>query len=117
MPTADVAARLLQLAQENHRRGDLLLHLQLDISLLVGESSSWGSAGNTMTTDDSVGYFLSEVERIGWRLEHTGFTFVESGATTSQRIFGTGEGVVNHGAVAGYYVFRRVSEGAASAGS
>jgi len=107
MPTADQANRLLALAQAAHARGDALLQLQLDVGLLTGEASSWGSAGNTLTNDESAGYFLGEVERIGWRLEHTGFTFVESGATTSQRIFGTGEGVVNHGAVVGYYVFRR----------
>ncbi|WP_243228867.1 hypothetical protein [Microbacterium sp. CIAB417] len=107
MPTADIAARHLQHARDALARGDVLLHLQLDVSLLTGESSSWGSAGNVMSTDETVGYFLSEVERIGWRLEHTGYTFVESGATTSQRIFGTGEGVVNHGAVAGYFTFRR----------
>ncbi|MGW8482421.1 hypothetical protein ACWGJP_04740 [Microbacterium sp. NPDC055903] len=107
MPTADEAARQVQLATEAHARGDVLLHLQLDVSLLTGESSSWGSAGNVMTTDTSVGYFLTEIEKVGWRLEHTGYTFVESGATTSARIFGTGEGVVNHGAVAGYFTFRR----------
>ena len=107
MPTAEEASRLLALAQGAHARGDALLQLQLDVGLLTGERSTWGSAGNTMSSDDSTGYFLGEVEKVGWRLEHTGFTFVESGATTSARIFGTGEGVVNHGAVVGYYVFRR----------
>ncbi|HCS61835.1 MAG TPA: hypothetical protein DIW46_10660 [Microbacterium sp.] len=107
MPTAEEASRLLYLAQSAHARGDALLHIQLDISMLTGEQSSWGSAGNTVTNDENVGYFLSEIEKHGWRLEHTGYTFVESGATTSQRIFGTGEGVVNHGAVIGYYTFRR----------
>lgn len=107
MPTAEQATRLLHLAQGAHARGDALLHLQLDLSLLAGEASSWGSAGNSLTSDDSIGYFLGEIEKVGWRLEHTGYAFVESGATTSQRIFGTGEGVVNHGAVVGYFTFRR----------
>ncbi len=109
MPTAEEATRKLALAQDAHARGDLLLHVNLDVSLLTGESSSWGSAGNALTTDESVGYFLTEVEKIGWRLEHTGYAFVHSGSTTSARIFSTGEGVVNHGAVAGYYTFRRTS--------
>jgi hypothetical protein len=107
MPTADEAARRLHHAHEAHARGDALLHVQLDTSLLVGEASTWGSAGNNLTGDDSIGYLLGEIEKIGWRLEHTGYTFVESGATTSARIFGSGEGVVNHGAVVGYFVFRR----------
>lgn len=107
MPSAEEATRLLGIAHQTHDRGDALLQLAVDVSLLIGEKSSFGSAGNTATHDESIGYFLSEVEKIGWRLEHSGFTFVESGATTSARMWGTGEGVVNHGAVVGYYVFRR----------
>lgn len=109
MLTAEKASHLLNLAQNAHARGDVLLQLQVDVTLLTGESSSWGSAGNTASSDENIGYFLGEVERIGWTLQHTGYTFVESGATTSARIFGTGEGVVNHGAVLGYYVFRRAA--------
>lgn len=107
MPTAEEASRLLRLAHDAHARGDALLHIQLEVSMLTGQTSSWGSAGNTVSNDESIGYFLSEIERVGWRLDQTGYSFVESGATTSQRIFGTGEGVVNHGAVVGYFTFRR----------
>lgn len=108
MPHPDDASRLLQLAHEAHARGDALLHLQLDIAQLTGQTSTWGSADNRMMRDDHVGYFLSEVEKIGWRLEHTGYAFVQSGATTSARIFGTGEGQVMHGGVDGYFTFRAV---------
>ena len=105
MPTQPEAARLLQLAHDARTRGDAL-HLQFDVAQLTGESSSWGSAENRMQRDDHVGWFLSEVEKLGWRLEHTGYVFVESGATTSARIFGTGEGVVNHGGVEAFFTFR-----------
>ena len=108
MPTSEYAAHLLELARTGRERGDLLLHIQVEISRLTGEASSWGSADNAFASDESIGYFLSEVERVGWRLEHTGYAFVESGATTSSRIFGTGEGVVNHGFTSGYFTFRRV---------
>ena len=107
MPTADEAARQLRLAQDASARGDALFHLQMEVSFLAGERSSWGSAGNSLSSDESTGYFLGEIEKVGWRLEHTAYTFVESGATTSARVFGTGEGVVNHGAVVGYFLFRR----------
>ncbi|WP_312173371.1 hypothetical protein [Microbacterium sp.] len=109
MLTSDEAARLLGLARDAHTRGDVLLHLQVEVSRLTGEASSWGSADNTFTSNESVGYFLGEVEGIGWRLEHTGYTFVESGATTSARMLSSGTGVVNHGAVTGYFTFRRVT--------
>lgn len=107
MLTADEATRLLDTAREAHTRGDTLLHLHVEVSRLTGEPSSWGSASNDYIHDENVGYFLSEVERLGWRLDHTGYTFVESGATTSTRMLSTGTGVVNHGAVSGYFTFRR----------
>lgn len=106
MPTPAEATRLLQLARDARTRGDLLLHLQFDVAQLSGEASSWGSAENRMQRDDFVGYFLSQVENLGWRLEHTGYAFVESGATTSARFFGTGEGVVNHGGIEAFFTFR-----------
>ncbi|WP_449407372.1 hypothetical protein [Microbacterium maritypicum] len=109
MLTSDEAARLLDIARDAYIRGDTLLHLHVEVSRLTGEPSSWGSAANDYVQNESVGYFLSEVEGLGWRLEHTGYTFVESGATTSQRMLGTGSGVVNHGAVSGYFTFRRAA--------
>lgn len=109
MLTADEAARLLKLATDARARGDVILHLQVEVSRLTGEASSWGSAENALAGNDSVGYFLGQVEALGWRLEHTGYTFVEAGATTSARMLSTGTGVVNHGAVSGYFTFRRNS--------
>ncbi|WP_353115018.1 hypothetical protein [Microbacterium sp.] len=110
MPTEEEAARLLQIARESRMRGDLMLHLQLRIARLSGEASSWGSADNSVTRDDGVGVLLGEVERIGWRLEHTGYVFIEGGSTSSARMFSTGTGVVNHGAVEGCFTFRRTTE-------
>ncbi|MFT4219633.1 MAG: hypothetical protein QM611_03845 [Microbacterium sp.] len=49
-----------------------------------------------------------EIEKLGWRLEHKGYAFVNVSATTSIRVLGTGSGVVNHGGVAGHFTFRRV---------
>ncbi|MGI6877485.1 hypothetical protein [Microbacterium sp. gxy059] len=109
MPTPEEAQRQIGLARLAHDRGDLLLHITLDVSRLAGEKSAWGSSENLIQVDESVGYFLSEIERVGWRLEHTGYAFVESGATTSGRILGTGEGVVNHGVVSGSFTFRRAA--------
>lgn len=110
MPNEENATRLLQLARDARARGDLLLHLQLDIAQLTGAESSWGSAENGMVRDESVGYFLGEVEKLGWRLEHTGYVFVESGSTSSARMFSTGTGVVNHGGVEGMFTFRRAED-------
>jgi len=107
MFTTEEAERLLGAAHEAHTRGDPLLHLHVEVSRLTGAPSSWGSAENDSVQNEGVGYFLGEVEHIGWRLEHTGYAFVESGATTSDRVMSTGAGIVNHGAVSGYFTFRR----------
>lgn len=107
MPTHEEATRQVQLARTAYSRGDHLLHIAVDVGQLTGEKSSWGSSENSIHSDESVGYFLSELENVGWRLEHTGYAFVEGGATTSNRVLGTGAGVVNHGAVTGYFTFRR----------
>ncbi|MFK0242974.1 MULTISPECIES: hypothetical protein [unclassified Microbacterium] len=109
MLTSDEAERLLGAAREAHTRGDPLLHLHVEVSRLIGAPSSWGSAANDYLQNESIGYFLGQVERVGWRLEHTGYAFVESGATTSERVLSTGAGVVNHGAVSGYFTFRRAA--------
>lgn len=109
MLTSDEAERLLGVAREAHLRGDALLHLAVEVSRLTGPLPSWGTTTNEYAHTDNVGYFLGEVERLGWRLEHTGYTSVESGATTSERTLGSGTSTVNHGAVSGYFTFRRAT--------
>jgi len=108
MPTQEEADRLVRLAQTAYDRGDRLLQLQLAVGTLTGEPSRFGSFSASLAPDDSVGYLLGQVELAGWRLEHTGYAFAQTGSSSSQRIFSSGEGVVNEGAVVGYYVFRRV---------
>ncbi|MHC9046320.1 hypothetical protein ACYX8G_17175 [Microbacterium saperdae] len=108
MLTADEARRLLDLARDAQARGDALLHLQLDVSLLEGQTSSWGSSANAVSSSDTVGSFLSEVEGMGWRLEHTGYAFAETGATSSPRALSNTTGTVTRGQVVGYFTFRRV---------
>ncbi len=107
MPLADEAERLIQLARAALDRGDTVHHLQVDAAALVGGQSSWGSSDNALSPDESIGYFLSRIEEVGWRLEHADHVFVETGASTSQRLLGSGDGVVNRGLVRGFYVFRR----------
>lgn len=112
MPTAEEAARLLQLARESLERGDTVHHLQVDVASLTGGQSSWGSSDNALAPDESLSFFISRVEELGWRLAHADHVFVETGASTSQRMLGTGDGVVNRGGVRGFFLFRRAAVGA-----
>jgi hypothetical protein len=52
---------------------------------------------------------LGQIEQLGWHLEHAGWTFIETGATSSDMIFGSGQGTVTQGEVTGIYLFRRVA--------
>jgi hypothetical protein len=108
MPSQALVDHLLDVARTAHARGDGLLQLQFEVSQLTGEASAWGSSENAMSPDETVGWILGEVEKTGWMLEHTGFVFVETGSSTSNRVLSTGQGTVTRGGVHGHYVFRRV---------
>lgn len=108
MPTQEQSDYVLSVARAAFDRGDGLLQLQVEIGYLTGAPSSWGSSENALSSDPAVGWLLDQVERMGWRLEHAGYSFVETGGSSSARVFGTGEGIVNRGAMMGFYVFRRV---------
>lgn len=110
MPAQEVVDDALAIARKAHARGDTLLQLQVESARLAGGASSWGSFENLTVSDPDIGWLLGHVEAIGWRLEHTGYAFVETGSSTSQRILSTGEGRVNRGEIVGYFVFRRAPE-------
>lgn len=113
MPTQAEIDRHLATARAAAERGDQVLHLQLEVSGLAGEQSAWGSSSAGIHGDDTVGQFLSYIETLGWVLANTGYTFVETGSSTSARIFSTREGRVNQGVVLGYFTFRRTSSASA----
>lgn len=107
MPTQPAIDHMLDLARTATERGDRLLHLHLEVASLIGQQSSWGSSGAGVIADDTVGPFASHIEALGWTLEHVGYSFVETGSSTSARMWGTGEGRVNQGVVLGFFTFRR----------
>lgn len=107
VPTQNAIDAALETARTAYSRGDGLLQLQLVAGALSGDESAWGSSDNAIIGDGGVGWVLDRVEQVGWRLEQTGFAFVQTGASSSARLFATGEGTVNRGEIVGYYVFRR----------
>ena len=109
MPTQEAIDRALAAARTATERGDGLLHVNLEVASIAGAQSSWGSSGAGVVTDDSVGQFVSYIETLGWTLAHTGYSFVETGSSTSGKVFGTGEGRVNQGLVLGFFTFRRAA--------
>lgn len=98
------------LARGAFARGDGFFQLMMPAGALAGEPSLLGSSENRIEGAGDP-HVLALVEREGWRLEHVGYVFVETGATTTNRMFNTGQGVVTRGVVQGVYLFRRAEPG------
>lgn len=99
------AASPVGLATAAKERGDGFFQFEIDISTLSGASGFGSSAGRVRHTGGRPDV-LGQIEEVGWRLEHVGYVFVETGATTTNRAFGTGQGMVTKGVVRGIYLFR-----------
>jgi hypothetical protein len=94
------------LAETARQRGDGFFHLELDISTLGGPASSFGSSANQVKRSGGRPDLLGQIEEMGWRLEHVGYVFVETGSTSTNRVLSTGQGSVTRGVVQGIYLFR-----------
>lgn len=88
--------------------GAVFFQIELTVSELSGEASFFGSSNSAVRHTGGASDVLGQIEQVGWRLEHAGWTFIETGATSSNVIFGTGQGTVTQGEVTGIYLFRRV---------
>ncbi|GAA2753481.1 hypothetical protein [Amnibacterium kyonggiense] len=94
-------------ARTAFRRGDRYFQAELEVSSLTGEASMFGSSENEITRRDEEPDLLGRIEDEGWRLEHAGYVFVETGSTSTDRVFLSGQGTVTRGVVTGVYLFRR----------
>lgn len=106
---AEYAASPPGRAAAAYQRGDAFFQLELDISALSGPTSFFGSSANAITSHTGAHDVLGTVEAQGWHLEHVGYVFVETGATTTNRVLGTGQGMVTQGVIRGIYLFRRAA--------
>ena len=93
-------------------RGDRYFQAELEVSALTGTPSMFGSSENEITRRGDQPDLLGRIEDEGWHLEHAGFVFVETGSTSTDRVFATGQGTVTRGVVTGVYLFRRVAQSA-----
>lgn len=106
---ADYLSSPVGRATTAHHRGDTFFQFQTAIGTLVGKPSGFGSSGNAFAHyDNEVVGLLSQIEEIGWSLMDVGHVFVETGATSTNKVLTTGQGTVAQGMVMGIYLFRRV---------
>lgn len=105
MFTAVDAEVILAAGREAKSRGDKLFHAQVEISELRPDIPF--PAGHI--ANGSVGYLLGDIEALGWRLEHTGYAYVEVGTNASTGALRIGSASMSsaaYGMVYGYFTFR-----------
>ena len=90
-------------------QGQPFFEVQLEVAGHVG-TAGFGSADGRRSTSSSAA-ILGEIEKLGWRLEHTGYYFMITGETSTQRIFVSGEATAVSGVTIGVYLFRNTSLG------
>lgn len=95
------------LAEAAKERGDLFYQLEIEINSISG-TSGLGSSTARVRRSGGRPDVLGQIEELGWRLEHVGYVFIETGATSTNRAFGTGQGTVTKGFTQGIYLFRNV---------
>jgi hypothetical protein len=86
-------------------RGDGFFQLTISVSELAGTASALGSSANRIKQGGRPD-LLGQIEEAGWRLEHVGYVFIETGSTSTNRVIATGQGTVTKGVVQGIYLFR-----------
>lgn len=83
-----------------------------EIELEVGSSSRtvmFGSADfGTHKKSDYTG-LLSQIESIGWKLEHVGYYFMITGETSRDKFLASGQNTAVSGKSMGIYFFRNAS--------
>lgn len=89
-----------------------------EVQLDVGSSQrgvTFGSA-DLEKRRDSTTYagVLSEIESIGWRLEHVGYIFLVTGESSRDKLLSTGQATAVSGKTVGIYLFRNIDSPSAS---
>lgn len=107
---ADAAFAATPVGQATQARADgqAFFQIELQISTLSGAKSSLGSSTNSLKHTGGRPDVLGQIEEVGWHLEHVGYVFIETGATTTNRVLSTGQGTVTRGDVVGVYLFRAI---------
>lgn len=83
---------------------------QISLPLLSTERTIFnlGDIRSVKTTSAEHQDVLSSVEEEGWRLEHTGYVFRETGSVSRDKLLSSGQEATVTGEIWGIYVFRAV---------
>jgi hypothetical protein len=82
-----------------------------ELELEIGSSSrsvTFGSSDFGSHKKQDFTGLLSQIESIGWHLEHVGYYFMVTGETSRDKFLATGQNVAVNGKTMGVYLFRNV---------
>ena len=88
--------------------GEAFFEVQLEVGSHIG-SAGFGSIDGRHSVSGSAST-LGEIERLGWRLEHAGYFFMITGATSTARVFVSGDNTAVSGVTVGVYLFRNARQ-------
>lgn len=93
------------------QRGDRFFQLELQTTELAGHSSDfWVSDVSKTRRTNGATDILGQIEELGWRLEHAGWVFIETGTSSRDKVLSSGERTTTSGRVEGVYLFRSVAD-------
>lgn len=99
-------------AETAYENGQGFFQLRVNISEIKGHASDsiWSVnqySQSTRARHHSATDVLGQIEETGWRLEHVGYVFVETGEVSRAKAMSSGTVTRNDGYVEGIYLFRR----------
>jgi hypothetical protein len=95
-------------AETAHQEGRAFFHLTVPISEVEGRELEWTLSQSAETRRFAPTDILGQIEEVGWRLEHVGYVFVETGEVARSKVRPSGSVSRAQGYVEGIYLFRRV---------
>lgn len=101
------AASPLGRAEAAFAAGHRFFEIQLDVGLTQGSATFGEVRGAEQRSDAHLGV-LGQIEEAGWRLEHAGYVFVETGQESTDKFITTGQRIAVTGKTVGIYLFRRL---------
>ncbi len=105
---ADYEASPVGRAEAERAAGSAFFQIEIEVSQVSG---SLDSVSRRVESEHSGGRpdLLGQIEEKGWKLEHVGYVFIETGSTTVKHpLVEPGQGMVTRGNVTGIYLFRAV---------
>jgi hypothetical protein len=87
--------------------GQRFFEVQLEVGGHAG-TAGFGATEGRRTVASSA-EMLTQIEEVGWRLEHASYFFMVTGETSTARMFASGEATAVSGVTVGVYLFRNGS--------